>query len=301
MTGRLDSPLVRHDVPLAAFTTFKVGGPARYLAEVSDEEQLLAVLDAAPADLPVLVLGRGSNVVVSDEGYDGLIVRLRGTFLEVEVGGDGIVRAGAGVALPRLARAAAAAGRGGLEFYLGIPGSVGGAVRMNAGGHGRDTAAVLRDARIMTVPARDVRTVPVEALGLGYRSSALTDDDVVLGARFVTVPADPATLESRSREIARWRREHQPGGTRNAGSVFKNPPGTSAGRLIDEAGLKGLRRGGAMVSTLHANFLVAEEGATARDIWELVGEVRRRVEAATGIRLEPELRFVGRFEGEEPG
>jgi UDP-N-acetylmuramate dehydrogenase len=203
------------------------------------------------------------------------------------------VRAGGAVPLPVLARRSAAAGLGGLEFFVGIPGSVGGAVRMNAGGHGRETAEVLLRARVLDLAGAGEEVVKdVAELDLGYRHSALGPTEVVTGGEFQVDSAPPAECESVIAEVVRWRREHQPGGA-NAGSVFRNPPGDSAGRLIDEAGLKGLRVGAAEVSPKHANFFQAAPGATADDVYHLVQEVRRRVHEATGITLDTELRMIG--------
>jgi UDP-N-acetylmuramate dehydrogenase len=206
------------------------------------------------------------------------------------------VRAGGAVPLPVLARRAAAGGLAGLEFYVGIPGSVGGAVRMNAGGHGRETVEVLRRAWVLDLldGAGDPTASPrdVVDLELGYRHSNLRPSEVVTAAEFTATPDDPATCEARVAEIVRWRREHQPGG-QNAGSVFRNPPGDSAGRLIEASGLKGLRVGGAVVSDKHANFFQAEAGATARDVLDLVAEVQRRVAKTSGVELVPELHVVG--------
>ncbi len=208
-----------------------------------------------------------------------------------------MVTAGAAVSLPRLARETVKNDRGGLEWCVGIPGSVGGAVRMNAGGHGSDTAGSLVTATVLELETLDARHMSAADLELEYRHSALTDGEVVLDATFRTVDQDREAGEAHLREITRWRKEHQPGGTFNAGSVFKNPPGDAAGRIIDELGLKGFRVGGAQVSTRHANFFEADRSASARDVYELVAEVRRRVKGATGIDLEPEIRFIGSFDG----
>lgn len=300
--------VVRGDVALAPLTTYRFGGAARYYAEVSSRAELGDLLAARgrAGDVPLLVLGRGSNVVVSDAGFDGIVVRLVGAFLEIGFESGGVVSAGAGVTLPRLARETVKAGRGGLEWCVGIPGSVGGAVRMNAGGHGSDTAAWLIDADLLDASGRGERRLDAAALELGYRHSGLGDSDVVLGARYRTIARPRPDGERLLREITRWRRVHQPGGTLNAGSVFKNPEGDAAGRIIDSLGLKGFRVGGASVSTRHANFFVADAAATAQDVFDLVAAVRRRVLDETGIALEPEIRFVGRFrssgasEGGEP-
>jgi len=286
-------PLVVPDVPLAPLTTYKLGGSARWYAEVRDVDELRSVVALRGESMPLFVLGRGSNVLVADTGFDGMVVRLVGDLALADVDA-GIIEAGGGMPLPRLARFAATESLGGLEFYVGIPGSVGGAVCMNAGGHGSDTASVLLDAAILH---RDgtLDIVSAAALQLGYRQSNLTHEDIVVSARFATVPRPHSEIETELREVTRWRKEHQPGGTLNAGSVFKNPDGDAAGRIIDELGMKGYRRGAVSVSTLHANFVVAEAGATAQEVWDLIWDVRQRVGEATGTWLEPEVRFVGEF------
>lgn len=289
---------MQRDVDLAPLTTYKLGGAAAWFADVEDEDMLHAVLGSA-GDLELLALGRGSNLVVSDHGFPGLVIRLVGSFLQATRNEDGSLTAGAGMPLPRLARFATDHDRGGLEFFVGIPGSVGGAVRMNAGGHGSDTATWLLDATILDRATLSERSDDPADLDLAYRHSNLGDDDLVVAARFRTIELSRVRGEEILRDVTRWRKQHQPGGTLNAGSVFKNPHGDAAGRIIDALGLKGYRRGGVAVSDVHANFFVSEEGATAQDVWDLVWAVRRRVGDETGVWLEPELRFVGRFEGEE--
>ena len=200
--------------------------------------------------------------------------------------------AGGSASLPVLARRAAASGVAGLEFYVGIPGSVGGAVRMNAGGHGRETREVLLDVDLLDLRGGVRTTRAAGAFDFGYRHSNLDDHTVVCAARFAGSRDSPEACGERIDAIVRWRREHQPGGA-NAGSVFSNPPGDSAGRLIDAAGLKGLRVGGAVVSEKHANFIVAGPTATAGDVRALLGEVRARVAEATGTRLQTEVRLIG--------
>ncbi|MEN8233524.1 MAG: UDP-N-acetylmuramate dehydrogenase [Actinomycetota bacterium] len=297
MTSELASvPGVETDVRLGPLTTYKLGGPASWFVEAADETHLRDVLRAVPADCEVLVLGRGSNLLISDTGFDGLVLRLAGTFLAVDVAEDGTVSAGGAAPLPRVARASADAGRCGLEFYAGIPGSVGGAVTMNAGGHGSDTAAHLITARVVDRRTGTATDRTPSQLELGYRHSNIGADDIVVAARFDTEPCAIETAERRIREITRWRKEHQPGGTFNAGSVFKNPPGDAAGRLIDALDLKGYRRGAVAVSEMHANFLVADDHATAQDVWNLVWAVRRKVGEATGVWLVPEIRFAGTFD-----
>lgn len=297
MTTRLSAVAgVQRDISLAPLTSYKLGGAATWFVEVNNDAHLDAVLGSVPPDLDVLILGKGSNLLVADRGFSGLVLRLAGNFLDVVVAADGSVEAGGAAPLPRLARASGEAGRCGLEFYAGIPGTVGGAVIMNAGGHGSDTAHHLISAVIVdrTTGERSNRT-PSD-LELGYRSSNLGPEQIVTSARFATSPCTRPEAEARIREITRWRKQHQPGGTFNAGSVFKNPSGDAAGRLIDKTGLKGLRCGGVAVSEIHANFFTADEDATAQDVWDLVWAVRRRVGEATGVWLVPEIRFAGAFE-----
>ena len=283
-------------VVLAPMTTYKLGGAADWFAEIENEQHLAEILAATPGDMDVLVLGRGSNLLVADAGYRGLVVRLSGEFLQVTVESDGVVHAGGAASLPRVARSGAEAGRCGLEFFAGIPGTVGGAVKMNAGGHGSDTASCLISAGLIDRVTGERYDRSAAELGFDYRHSGIAPGEIVVSARFSTDPCDRVAAEARIREITRWRKEHQPGGTFNAGSVFKNPPGDAAGRLIDEIGLKGYRRGGVAVSEMHANFLVADEHATAQDVWDLVWAVRRRVGETTGVWLAPEIQFAGSFD-----
>lgn len=290
---------MQRDVPIGPLTTYRFGGNARLYAEAPDADALLAVLTARAAmdaDVPLLVLGRGSNIVISDEGFDGLVLRLTGSFLDVDVADDGTVAAGAAAPLPKLARETVRRDRGGLEWCVGIPGSVGGAIRMNAGGHGGETVEWLLDARVVDADTLTSTTRDVDDLELSYRHSALTGSEIVVGARFRTVARPRAAGEQMLRHITRWRRRHQPGGTHNAGSVFKNPPGDSAGRIIDSLGLKGYRVGGAEVSRRHANFFVADDTATAQDVYDLVRDVKQLVAEKASVTLEPEIRFVGTFD-----
>jgi UDP-N-acetylmuramate dehydrogenase len=299
---------VRREVPFAELTTYRLGGPAALLVRAATPGDVAVVAGAIPDGVPVLVVGRGSNLLVADDGFDGVAVVLDGELAEfraqpddggVPAGPGATVWAGGGLALPVLARRSASAGLAGLEFFVGIPGSVGGAVRMNAGGHGRETVEVLRRAWLADLAAGGaVEEHAPGDLGLGYRRSAVQPTQVVVAAEFAVEADAAAACEARIDEVVRWRRANQPGGS-NAGSVFTNPPGDSAGRLIDACGLKGLTVGGVRVSERHANFFQAEPGARAADVVALVADVARRVEAATGVRLVPELRPVG-FAG-QPG
>ena len=288
--------VVEADVGVGRHTTYKLGGPARYFAEVADRGALEMVSTAwRETGLPVLVLGWGSNLVVADAGFGGLVIRPTGSFAVIDQH-EAHIEAGCAVRLPVLARAAVERGRLGLEFFVGIPGTVGGAVRQNAGCHGSETVDRLLWADVFDMKQGRVSRRTSDELDLGYRHSNIAATDVVLAAAFSFRPGPPEEGERLMREITRWRREHQPGGTLNAGSVFKNPPGDAAGRIIDEAGLKGFRVGAVSVSLRHANFFVAEDGATASDLYRLIQEVRQRVLALTGIALEPEICLVGDFE-----
>lgn len=284
-------PKLRHGVPLGPLTTYRRGGDATWFLPLDDDDDW-AGLTVEP-DVPVLVLGRGSNLLVADAGFPGLVIAPGRGMARVAVDPDGTLTAGSAASLPVVARAAAAADRGGLAWMVGVPGSVGGAVATNAGCHGSDTATWLRVARILDLTTGAVREVAGDGLGFDYRRSDITARDLVVSGTFATIASSRTTEEATMREITRWRRLNQPGGTHNAGSVFKNPPGDAAGRLIDAAGLKGFSVGGARVSPRHANFIEAAADATAADIRNLIEAVRRRVLADTGIDLEPEVRMVG--------
>jgi UDP-N-acetylmuramate dehydrogenase len=291
----LDGRGVLHrDAPLAARCTYRVGGVASLLAEVAEERDLEEIADALArldGEMPVLVVGRGSNLLVADRGFRGLALVLGPTFERIVVEGA-IVDAGASVALPVLARRSVAEGLTGFEWAVGVPGSLGGAVRMNAGGHGADLAASLESIRRLDLSTGEHVRVPAAALDLGYRRSNVAPHHVVTSARLVLAPGDRAAGEAALGEIVRWRREHQPGGA-NAGSVFTNPVGDSAGRLIDASGLKGLRVGSASVSAKHANFIQVDESGSADDVAELMRSIVQRVEDSTGVHLHAETRMVG--------
>ncbi len=284
--------LAERDAPLGARTTYRVGGAAAILVTARSEADLRRVRTAVmETNLDVLVVGLGSNMLVADAGFHGVAVALDGEFTELAFG-DAAVTAGAAVALPTMARRAAAAGVGGLEWAVGIPGSVGGAVRMNAGGHGNDVASCLRSWRFLDLRSGVGGERTVEDLAPSYRRTSIATTNVVTQATFGGVAVNPAHAEARITEIVRWRRENQPGG-QNAGSVFTNPEGDSAGRLIDAAGLKGLRIGSAEVSPKHANFIQADLGGSADDVRAVITEVQRRVLDATGVELRTEVRMIG--------
>jgi UDP-N-acetylmuramate dehydrogenase len=290
--ARLLGGRAQHHVPLGPLSTYRVGGPAALFVAVEHDDDLRAVLAAVHAThVPVLVVGRGSNLLVADGGFPGLALQLGERFASVEVDGTE-VRAGAAAALPVVARRTADAGLTGFEWAVGVPGSVGGAVRMNAGGHGSDVAACLTRVRVVDLLRGEDEEVSAADLHLGYRTSSVRPEQVVLQATLALQPGDADRSRAEISDIVRWRREHQPGGP-NAGSVFTNPEGDSAGRLIEAAGAKGLRSGTAQVSPKHANFIQADPGGSADDVHDVMLEVRRRVLEVHGVELHAETRLLG--------
>ena len=296
--GILLGARVQRDVKLAAYTTYKVGGPASLLVKARSIDDLHAVSNALREKrVPLLVIGRGSNLLVADEGFAGLVVVL-GEFAEQIIWPEQPavprVVAGGAVALPVLARQSAARGLTGFEWGVGVPGSVGGGVRMNAGGHGSDMAASLESIKIFHLLKGIVANVAAKDVGLRFSGSDLEPYHVVISASFALSWGDQQASEAEMAEIVRWRRERQPGG-HNAGSVFVNPApdGGSAGALIDGLGLRGLRIGTAEVSDKHANFIQVDPGGSADDVAELMALVRARVLSETGVDLHSEVRLVG--------
>jgi len=283
---------VGRDVPIGPLTTYRVGGPAALACRVEDETDLEVLRSAVPGSgVPVLVVGKGSNLLVADAGFPGLALLLGEGFAEIDLDGTS-VRPGAAASLPVVARRTVAAGLTGFEWAVGVPGSIGGAVRMNAGGHGSDLAASLQRVRVVDLRSGEDGWVPAAQLHLGYRSSEVSDAHLVVAVELELGPGDPEDGAALLAEIVAWRRANQPGGP-NAGSVFTNPAGDSAGRLIEAAGAKGLRHGTAEVSAKHANFIQADPGGRADDVRTLMLEVQERVRSATGVRLVPETRLVG--------
>ena len=290
--GRLLGALARRDEPLGPRTTYRVGGAAALFVEVDHEDHLDVLREAVAATgVDVLVVGKGSNLLVADAGFPGLAVSLGDGFAQIDIDGTRVT-AGAAAALPVVARRTVRAGLTGFEWAVGVPGSIGGAVRMNAGGHGSDMAASLVGVRVVDLRTGEDGVVPASALELGYRSSAVAPHHLVVSADLALAVGDPEVGARVLAEIVAWRRANQPGGP-NAGSVFTNPEDDSAGRLIDAAGLKGCRVGTASVSEKHANFIQADEGGRADDVRALMQLVVERVQAATGVTLHPETRCVG--------
>lgn len=288
---------VRRQYPLGPLTTYRVGGPAALFCRVESEAELRRVAEVVGrTGIDVLIIGKGSNLLVADAGFVGLAIALGDAFAAIDVchldGGRATVRAGGAAALPVVARRTAAAGLTGFEWAVGVPGSVGGAVRMNAGGHGAEVASSLTRVRVVDVSCGEDEVMAASGLDLSYRHSALMSSQVVVWAELSLAAGDRADAEAEIASIVRWRRANQPGG-QNAGSVFTNPSSDSAGRLVEAAGCKGLRHGSAVVSNKHANFFQADDGGSADDVFALMLVVRRRVQASTGILLEPETRLVG--------
>jgi UDP-N-acetylmuramate dehydrogenase len=310
MLGERLGARLRRDVPLGPMTTYKVGGPAALFVDVASIDDLRAIAAARQATgVPVLVVGRGSNMLVADSGFEGLAISVVPIADTIRIpdtpGAPGAacsVSAGGAVSLPVLARRTASAGITGFEWAVGVPGSIGGAVRMNAGGHGSDMAHCLVEVDVFDLGGGtgSIDTIAAGDIGLRFRASALGPLMVVLEARLGLSFGDRAAAEAEIAEIVRWRREHQPGG-QNCGSVFVNPvPGeVTAGELIDELGLRGFRIGSAWVSEKHANFVQAGDGGQAADVRAVIEAVRERVAAASGYALRSEVRLVG-FDDADP-
>jgi UDP-N-acetylmuramate dehydrogenase len=284
------------DEPLARFTTMRVGGPADLFATAHNAFELRALVRFARSrGLPHLVLGRGSDIVIADAGVRGLVIQNRAEGSRVE---DGRYTAESGVPMARAATETQKAGLTGLEFGLAIPGTVGGAVWANAGAHESDVASVLESARVLDAAGSEV-IVTGDDLAFAYRDSRFKHTapdapaEIVLEATFRLEPADADTIKTRLDEIRRWRQAHQPLGIPSAGSVFRNPDGASAGKLIDDAGLKGLRIGGATVSEKHANFIVNDQKGSAADVRRVAERVRADVRKQHGVDLQFEIEFVG--------
>lgn len=279
------------NAPLANLMWFRVGGPAEIMFRPEDRGDLIAFVKNCPRDIPVIVLGVGSNVLVRDGGIPGVVIRLSRAFAAISIDGDEVT-AGAAAMDVNVSRAARDASLTGLEFLSGIPGTIGGALRMNAGAYGSEVKDVLIEADLLD-PTGRVHTLSCTEMGFAYRRSAVESDWIMLSAKFRATPGDREEIAARMRDIDDARKDTQPVQSRTGGSTFKNPPGHAAWELIDAAGCRGLQVGGAMVSEQHCNFLINTGTATAADIEALGVEIRRRVAAKSGVRLEWEIKHIG--------
>lgn len=291
LRGRL-----RRDADLAKITWFRVGGPAELMFRPEDPEDLQTFLAAKPQDVPVTVIGVGSNLLVRDGGVPGVVIRLGKGFAKISATGN-LLRAGAAAPDLYVARAAREAGLTGLEFLCGVPGTVGGALRMNAGAYGGEVKDVLWRAWVMH-PAGVLHELNNSEMAFGYRHCGVPEDWIFTEAEFAGTPGDRAEIAARMEAIGGTRMDSQPVRSRTGGSTFANPEGGKAWQLIDAAGCRGLRRGGAMVSEQHCNFLINTGDATAEDIEKLGEEVRRRVRETSGVQLRWEIRRIGVPAGE---
>jgi UDP-N-acetylmuramate dehydrogenase len=284
---------VRTDVPLGRLTTFKIGGPAAVVVTPANVEALSdaqrVLQDAGAA---VLVLGNGSNLLVADEGFDGVVIRVGSAFGSYEPAGPDRLRIGAGTMWSRLMRYSMNEGWTGLEFGAGIPGTLGGAVATNAGTRGGDTSGALIEAE-MVESTGEIVVKRMEELGFRYRNCDLPEGAVVTSTLLRAHRDDPEKVTATIRRYQAERRRDQPEREPSAGCIFKNPPGNSAGKLIDQAGLKGESEGGAIISPVHGNFIINRGGATASDVLRLIERIRERIRAEHGIELELEVRRVG--------
>jgi UDP-N-acetylmuramate dehydrogenase len=281
------------DFPLAPLTSFRLGGPAALYVEAESGDDLVAVARAVRASgLPFVVIGKGSNVLVSDRGFPGVVLRLGKSFRWAARDGDRL-SAGGAMPLPALAGVALSHSLAGLEFGVAIPASLGGSVRMNAGAHGRSLDEVVERVELFDLDAESTHEVPAGRAGFRYRDSDLPERGVVVGATVRLQSGDPVEIRRLMDEAREWRRATQPLAEPNCGSVFTNPPGDHAARLIEAVGGKELSVGAARVSVKHANFIVAGPGATAADVYRLMSELRSRVHDRFGVELEPEVRVIG--------
>ena len=287
LRGRLKA-----EAPLKDLTWFRAGGPAEVLYSPADEADLAYFLRVTASSVPVTVIGLGSNLLVRDGGIEGVVIRLGRGFGEIRIEEGHRLRAGTAVPDVKVARAAADAGIAGLSFYRGIPGCVGGALRMNGGAHGRETREVLVEARAVDREG-NVHVLPVAELHYAYRYCGAPEDFIFTEALFQGEPGEPATILAEMDDIAAYREEVQPIKSRTGGSTFKNPPGHKAWQLIDAAGCRGLSVGDAHVSEMHCNFLINEGNATGADLEELGEAVRARVKETSGVELEWEIKRLG--------
>ncbi len=286
---------IRIGEPMKKHTTFRTGGPAAYFVTPPCKEKLAAVADLCRREhIPYYILGNGSNLLVSDKGYDGVMISMTKGFSHIQVQ-DRMITAGSGALLSRIAKAALEESLTGLEFAAGIPGTLGGAVVMNAGAYGGEMKQVLKSVSVLTKDGQ-VKEIPAEELELGYRSSCIQREEyVVLSAEILLETGDQAEIQARMDELAARRREKQPLEYPSGGSTFKRPEGYFAGKLIEDAGLKGFTVGGAQVSEKHSGFVINRKNAAASDVYELCRQVQARVKEKFGVDLEMEVKRLGDF------
>lgn len=286
---------VLKDELMSGHTTFRIGGPADYFVMPSSAGEIKRIIALClEQDVPYYIIGNGSNLLVADKGYRGVIIQIFKNMKDIQVEGENI-RAQAGALLSKVAAAAYEAGLEGFEFASGIPGTLGGAVRMNAGAYGGEMKQVLKSAEVLT-PEGEVLTLPVEEMKMGYRTSIVSRMDyVVLGAEIALREGNKEEIRAKMDELKEKRVSKQPLEFGSAGSTFKRPEGYFAGKLIEDAGLRGFRVGNAQVSEKHCGFVINRGGATAREVAELMETVARRVEENSGVRLEPEVKKIGGF------
>lgn len=287
--------IIKIDEPMRLHTTFQVGGPADYFVSPRSEEEVRILLEKAKKyEIPVFIVGNGSNLLVSDKGYRGMIVQIGKEYSDVTVEGQ-TISAQAGASLAKIARTAYENGLGGFEFAAGIPGTLGGAVSMNAGAYGGEIKDVIIDARVLTKEG-EILTIRADELELAYRSSVITKKGyIVLGARFSFEKKDGQEIKARMDELAFARKSKQPLEFPSAGSTFKRPEGYFAGKLIMDAGLRGFQVGGARVSDKHCGFVINAGNATAADIYSLILQVQEKVQRQFNVTLQPEVKMLGEF------
>lgn len=283
------------DEPMSAHTTFRIGGPADYFAMPSSAEEIRRIVSLCiEQEVPYYIIGNGSNLLVGDKGFRGVIIQIFKNMRDIRTEGE-TVTAQAGALLSKVAAAAYDAGLTGFEFASGIPGTLGGAVRMNAGAYGGEMSQVLKSADVLTTEG-EVLTIPVEEMKMGYRTSIVSRMDyVVLGAQLVLSRGSKEDIRAKMDELKEKRVSKQPLEFGSVGSTFKRPEGYFAGKLIEDAGLRGFRIGNAQVSEKHCGFVINRGGATAAEVAELMDHIIRRVEETSGVRLQPEVKKIGEF------
>ena len=295
-TGLIPDDRIKYDEPLANHTSFNIGGPADVLVTVANEDELQKVIaKTTEENVPYFLLGNGSNVLASDDGFRGVIIKLGGDFLEAKVEGT-TIKAGAGITLTKLANIAMNAALTGLEFASGIPGTLGGALFMNAGAYGGEMCQIVTKVTLFDPSEKKIINLSNEEMAFGYRRSIIKEKGyIALSCEMELTKSESETIRSAMLELAKKRKEKQPLEYPSAGSTFKRPEGYFAGKLISEAGLSGERIGGACVSPKHNGFIVNDNGATAKDINDLIELVKKRVYDNSNVKLEPEVIKVGKF------